>query len=118
MAKKSGNFGKRILELRKEKGWSQPEIAKKIETSGPIIGRYERGEITPSIEVAQKFANVFGVTLDYLVSDNDVPDILHNSEMLARWEAIDNLPAEDKERILSVIDSLVRDSKARQAYSH
>lgn len=117
MKEKTNSFGKKILELRKEKGWSQPEIAKRINTSGPIIGRYERGEMNPSIEVAKKFADIFGVTLDYLVADHDVPDILQNKEMLQRWEAIDQLPVDDKERVLSVIDSLVRDSRARQAYA-
>ena len=117
MSEKIPQFGKRILALRKQKGWSQPEMAKKIGTSGPIIGRYERGEMTPSIEVAKKFADTFGVTLDYLIADRDIPNILQNKEMLQRWETIDALPKEDKERILSVVDSLIRDSKARQAYA-
>ncbi len=42
-------FAGRLLALRKQRGWSQPELAKKIGISGAIIGRYERGEITPSI---------------------------------------------------------------------
>ena len=117
MGEKIGKFGKRILELRKQKGWSQPDIAKKIGTSGPIIGRYERGEMNPSIEVAKKFADTFGVTLDYLIADHDVPNILQNKTMLERWKAIDTLPAKDREQILSVLDSLIRDSKARQTYT-
>lgn len=36
--------------------------------------------------------------------------------MLARWREIDALEAPERERILSVVDSLVRDAKARQAY--
>ena len=79
--------------------------------------RYERGEITPSIEVARKLADAFGVTLDYLVSDkNEVPNILQDKVMLERWQAIDSLAPPERERILSVLDSLVRDAKARQAY--
>ena len=117
MGEKLPQFGRRVLALRKEKGWSQPEMTKKIGTSGPIIGRYERGEMTLSIEVAKKFADTFGVTLDFLVADRDIPNILQNKEMLQRWEAIDALTAEDRERILSVVDSLIRYSKARQAYA-
>ena len=117
MGEKLNGFGKKILDLRKQKGWSQPEIAKKIGTSGPIIGRYERGEMTPSIQVAKKFADTFGVTLDYLIADREIPNILQSKEMLQRLEAIDSLPPQDKERILSVVDSLIRDSKARQTYA-
>jgi transcriptional regulator with XRE-family HTH domain len=110
-------FAQRLLELRKRKGWSQPELGKKAGTSGPIVGRYERGEMTPSIEMAKKLADAFGVTLDYLVSDkNEVPNILQDKAMLDRWQAIDSLAPPERERILSVLDSLVRDAKARHAY--
>jgi transcriptional regulator with XRE-family HTH domain len=116
MAAEDKAFGNRLLNLRKERGWPQPELGKRIGTSGAIIGRYERGEITPSIEVAKKLADTFGVTLDFLVDDKDVPNILHDQTMLARWQEIDALEPSERERILSVVDSLVRDAKARQAY--
>lgn len=116
MAAEDKAFGNRLLSLRKERGWSQPELGKQVGTSGAIIGRYERGEITPSIEVAKKLADAFGVTLDFLVGDKDVPNILHDQTMLARWQKIDALEPSERDRILSVVDSLVRDAKARQAY--
>ncbi len=117
MNKTVEQFAKRIHELRKQRGWSQPELAKKIGTSGAIIGRYERGEMTPSIEVAHKLADTFAVTLDSLVADRDTPNILQNQEMLDRWKAIDTLPSDDRERILYVVDGLIRDAKARKAYA-
>jgi transcriptional regulator with XRE-family HTH domain len=118
MATEDTAFGNRLLSLRKKRGWSQPELGKEVGTSGAIIGRYERGEITPSIEVAKKLADAFGVTLDFLVGDKDkeVPNILQDRAMLTRWQEIDALALPERERILSVMDSLVRDAKARQAY--
>lgn len=116
MTTEDNGFGQRLLALRKQRGWSQPELGKQVGTSGAIIGRYERGEITPSIEVAKKLADAFGVTLDYLVDDKELPNILQNQIMLARWREIDALEPAEQERILSVVDSLVRDAKARQAY--
>ena len=62
-------MAKRLHELRKEKGLSQPELGRLIGTSGAIIGRYERGEMTPSVEVAKKLADALEVTLDYLVAN-------------------------------------------------
>jgi len=44
MATENNDFGYSLLALRKQKSWSQPELSKKIGTSGAIIGRYERGE--------------------------------------------------------------------------
>lgn len=110
------SLGKRVHELRKQRGWSQPEVGKLVGTSGAIIGRYERGEMTPSIEVARKLAQAFGVTVDYLVSEQELPEVLKDRRMLARWVALDEIPAEDRERILSVVDGLIRDAKARQTY--
>ena len=110
------SFAKRIVDLRKERGWSQPELGKKIGTSGSIIGRYERGEMTPSVEVARKIAEAFGVTLDFLVNDNGLPSALQDKDMIDRWEALSALPREERTRILFVIDALVRDAKARQTY--
>jgi hypothetical protein len=69
------------------------------------------------MEVAKKLADAFGVTLDYLVSDKkEVPNILQDKAMLARWQAIGSLAPPEWGRILSVRDSLVRDGKAHQAY--
>ncbi len=116
MATEDKGFGQRLLSLRKKKGWSQPELSKKVGTSGAIVGRYERSEITPSIEVAKKLADAFNVTLDYLVGDKEVPNILQDQTMLRRWQEIDTLESSEQTRILSVMDSLVRDAKARQAY--
>ena len=59
-------------------------MAKKIGTSGPIIGRYERGEMTPSVEVAKKLADTFDVTLDYLVDDTGKATEIKDKAMLQR----------------------------------
>jgi transcriptional regulator with XRE-family HTH domain len=114
MKENTSTFGAKILQLRKERGWSQPKVGKLIGTSGAIVGRYERGEITPSIEVARKLADAFG---DSLVSDRELPEILKDKEMLERWKALAEVPHPDREKILYVVDGLIRDAKARQAYS-
>lgn len=110
-------FAKRLHDLRRDKGWSQPELGKMIGTSGAIIGRYERGEMTPSIEVATKLAQAFGVTVDYLVSQEGQPTVVQDSSMLERIRAINELPQDDREKLLYVVDGLLRDARARRAYA-
>lgn len=75
----------------------------------------ERGEIAPSIGVARKLAEALGVTLDDLVGENELAT-LRDKAMLERWQTFETLPAPDQERILFVLDSLMRDAKTRQAY--
>ncbi len=48
------SFGKRITEVRKEKNMSQDQLAKTLGTTTTTIGRYERDEVKPSIDVAVK----------------------------------------------------------------
>lgn len=88
---------------------------KKVRTSGAIIGWYERGEIKPSIGVVAKLAEALGVTLDYPVEDNEL-NTLQDKAMPDCWQSLETLIPEDWERILYVIDSLVRDARTRQAY--
>lgn len=107
----------KLLNLRKDRGWSQQELAKKVGTSGPIIGRYERGEMTPSVEVAKKLADMFNVTLDYLVDTTGNMTEIKDKSMLNRLFEIEQLEQEDKKTIVHVIDSLLRDARARKTYA-
>lgn len=106
-------FGERITYQRKQKKWSQGDLAEQVGTSAPIIGRYERDEIKPSIEVAGKIADVLDVTIDYLVNGTAV---LLDKTHLKRLEDIQKLAPEDQQHILNTLDALLRDAKARKAY--
>jgi transcriptional regulator with XRE-family HTH domain len=110
-------FGDKVLMIRKQKGWSQQELAEKLGTSGPIVGRYERNEIKPSIEVAKKIADSLDVSIDYLVDENDQLTELKDKKMLDRLSQIEHLPESEKEHILTVVDAFLRDTKAKVAYS-
>jgi transcriptional regulator with XRE-family HTH domain len=110
-------IGERIQALRKRQGWSQQQLAKKIGTSGPIVGRYERGEMTPSVEVAKKLADTFDVTLDFLVDDTGRTAEIKDKAMLQRIMDIQALDTEDQKTIVHVLDSLLRDAKAKKAYA-
>ena len=101
--------------LRKQLKWSQDELAKKIGTSGPIVGRYERDEIKPSIEVAAKLADALGVTMDYLVGNSD--KMMLDKKLMKRIEDIENLPEDEKEKIYYIIDMAVAYNKTKKAFN-
>ena len=52
-------IGDKITQLRKSKDWSQTDLAKAIEASREAIGKYERNEVVPSVEVAKKNCRYF-----------------------------------------------------------
>ncbi len=109
------SFGSKIIEARKENGMSQEALAKVLNAMPTTIGRYERDEVKPSIEVATKIAKVLGVSLDYLTENSSV-NPLKNKNLLERFDSITNLEAKDREHILFTLDALIRDAKARSAY--
>ena len=53
------SIGERITQLRKAKNLSQDELAKQIDSSRVMIGKYERGDNSPSLEVIVKLAKAF-----------------------------------------------------------
>jgi transcriptional regulator with XRE-family HTH domain len=108
-------FGEKIAMLRKQLKWSQEDLAKKIGTSGPIVGRYERGNITPSIDVVSKIADALEVLVDYLIGKTNLQ---FDKEAVKRLEDITSLPEPNKHFVLDLIDMALRDFKAKQAYAH
>ena len=61
----------KIKELREERGWSQKELAEKIESTNKNIWAYENGIAYPSIETLIRLADTFHVSIDFLVSHED-----------------------------------------------
>ena len=60
-------FGKRVRELRKERGLSQVELASKVGIDRSYMGFLERGERNPSLEMIAKIAEALSVTPDELL---------------------------------------------------
>jgi len=109
-------FGRHLLDLRKARGWSQPELAKQVGISDAIIGRYERGAATPSVDIAKRLADALGVTLDHLVSSDTGPNPLQDKAAYERCKALAALPEEDKNHAFYLIDIIIRDARARLTY--
>lgn len=64
-------FGQRIKELRQEKGLTQIQLAELLFTTQSTIGKYERGELQPNIEVIKNLCKIFEVSADYLLGLTD-----------------------------------------------
>ena len=62
-------IAKNIQKLRQEKGMTQLELAEKINYSDKSVSKWERGESLPDIVVLKAVADLFEVTLDYLVEE-------------------------------------------------
>ena len=61
---------KNIIDLRKKNGLTQNELAEKLNYSDNAVSRWERGEVSPSIETLDQMSKVFNVPLSSLIEDN------------------------------------------------
>lgn len=100
-------FGRKVTLARKDKNWTQTELGEEIGTSRDIIGKYERDEIKPSIEVAARIADVLDTSLDYLVrgiklekETTEVPQYL-----IPHFIKMDKLSDAHKNYVIAVIDA-------------
>ena len=67
-------FGEFLAKLRKEKGYLQKEIAAYLNVTVATVSNYEKGVHTPDLNTLIKLADFYGVSLDYLVGRDNVPN--------------------------------------------
>lgn len=108
-------LNEKIIAARKNRGWTQFELANLVGVSRDMIGKYERADVTPPLEVAISLAEVLDCSLDYLVglteenpekSQDSIPGRL--KPMLAKFEQLS--PA-DRTLIVSVMDAFIAKAK-------
>jgi len=105
---KSVSFGKRLTEVRKDKKMSQDEVGKLVGVHGAVIGRYEREEVKPSIEMAKHLAEALEVSLDYLVGSTD---ILLEKNVVNKILDIHKLKENDKQHVFALLDAFIKQTK-------
>lgn len=65
------NFSEKLQLIRKSKGYTQEELAEKLSVSRQAVAKWESGQVYPDIYNLIQISNLFHVTVDYLVRDQD-----------------------------------------------
>lgn len=60
-----------LVSARKNKGWTQDELAAQVDISRAYLSNIERGVYAPSLKVAQRLSNILGLSTDTLFFDGD-----------------------------------------------
>lgn len=106
-------FGKRMASLRKERKMTQDELAKLLNTSISVVGRYERDEMTPSVDVAKNISGFLNTTVGYLLGETDKADLFKDPVMLQRLSELDKMESMEKSHILHVLDGFIKSVKLK-----
>lgn len=83
-------FAEKLLQLRKREGYSQEELANKLDVSRQAISRWEMGTAVPDSSNLLQISKLFSVSTDYLLndkyaSDDDLPKVKEKNKNL-RYE--------------------------------
>lgn len=101
-------FWQTLIRSKKKKAISHEELAEKLGTKEPAIGRYERDEMKPSIEAAAKIADLLEVSLYWLVGHTDLK---LDKSMIKRIQEVTKMKATDKEHVFAMLDAFIATTK-------
>ena len=79
-----------------------------------MIGRYEHGDITPSVDVVAKIGDSLDVSVDSIIGKTR---LVIDKSTLIRIEEMSNLPDDKKSYVFNLIDMCLRDFKTKKAYA-
>lgn len=122
------SFGKKVKALREKLGLTQKEFANLIGTSSKTVSNYESKDLRPrKMEAYEKMAEIFGVNVNYLLTDEDyfiinsadsfgykgAKDAQALVESMAGLFAGGELPEEDKDALFDAIQEAYWQSKLK-----
>jgi len=95
----------RLIQLRRERGWTQPEVADQVGLHVNQVKRYEAGSSQPSLEGLKKLARVFSVSTDWLLFED--AERGPSEELKLQFEAVSQLPPEERHVARAVLDAMI-----------
>jgi len=109
------SFSKRLTHIRKERKFTQQQMANTIGIHISQIKRYESGDTQPSLEVLRKIAVALNISADMLLFDDDERDLPNTLQL--KFEAVSQMSEEDQYTIQSLIDGMILKHTANQLVS-
>jgi transcriptional regulator with XRE-family HTH domain len=105
-------FPTRMAELRKEKGFTQQQLAERVGVHVQQLKRYEGGISQPTLDVIRNLSMALGVSSDMLLFGKDErgPD----DSLKLQFEAVSRFEPEAKKVVQQVLASMILQQEARR----
>ena len=112
------SFAKRLKEERERVGLSKGDLAGKVGMHYSQIGRYERGEASPSSDVLKRLANELGTSTDYLMNgtrSDMAQEKIKDKKLMNLFNRIGELDNKSKEVVVTLIEAFLfqQETKSR-----
>jgi transcriptional regulator with XRE-family HTH domain len=103
-------LGERIARLRKERGYTQKELAERIGIIQALVSDYERGKLRLNAEMVVRFAEALEVSTEDILRPNGSRPLARkpSRRVLRRLEQIESLSPHKQRILLSTIDTFLR----------
>lgn len=92
------SFGENLINLRRQKGWSQDDLANNLNISRQAISKWETDISKPDVDNLERISKIFSVTIDNLL-DNDLPN--------DKAVALDVKKKEKKEKTITIVKLMI-----------
>jgi transcriptional regulator with XRE-family HTH domain len=115
--KEAPPFGQRLAAIRKSKGWSQRELADKLDIKRGLLDYYERRASNPALDFIQRAAEALGVSAAELIGDEPLRKKRGGGpegRMRRLFEQASKLPRSQQEKIAAVIEAFVNQHSGRE----
>lgn len=103
-------FAVKLSQLRKHKGLTQEELAKKIGVGIAQMRRYEKGASSPTLEIIRNMSRTLGVSSDELIFDEKegvASAKILDTRLLEQFETISSLNPHDRDALMTIIESVI-----------
>lgn len=81
-------------DCRKQNGWSQEDLAEKLNVSRQSVSKWESGASVPDLDKILKLSNIFGVSTDCLLKD-DMEDVVYTQEEIPGENSVRRISLEE-----------------------
>lgn len=107
----------RLLEVRKQKGLSQQQVAEIAGVHFTNVGKYERSEAVPSADVFNRISKALEVSPDYLLNgtiQDKAKNNIQDNELLLQFEKVEKLNDQKKSLVKEFLDAFILKSNLQQ----
>lgn len=106
------SFPKRLVALRKTKGYTQASLAEASGINVQQIKRYELGHAQPSVDALIRLAKTLTVTTDALLFDEDERG--PSDDLRLQFEAIGRMSPEERKIVKALLEGMILKHEARR----
>lgn len=96
-------FKEKLLELRKQKGWSQEELGYKLDVSRQTISKWESGQSSPEMEKLVKLSEIFEISLDDLIKGIKIETKIDKSQSVEENKEYKNIQNTQINKVCKII---------------